>query len=70
MSLYSHSASDVNECSRGTHNCHSNARCTNTDGSFRCTCRSGYAGSGTSCTGKFVCLSATFNKNSNLNLVF
>ena len=45
--------SDVNECSRGTHNCHSNARCTNTGGSFRCTCNRGYVGNGTDCTGKF-----------------
>ena len=42
----------MNECSRDTDDCNSNAMCINTDGSFTCTCASGYSGNGTNCTGK------------------
>ena len=43
--------SDINECILGTHNCHANAACSNTDGSFTCACNSGYTGNGVTCTG-------------------
>ena len=42
---------DINECIRNTDNCHANALCTNTDGSFQCTCLTGYAGNGVICAG-------------------
>lgn len=42
---------DINECTSGTHTCSTNAQCTNTPGSFSCTCNSGYSGNGYSCTG-------------------
>ena len=42
---------DVDECTANTHNCHSNADCTNTNGAFTCACKSGFSGSGTSCSG-------------------
>jgi len=42
---------DLNECTLGTHNCHTQATCTNTIGSFTCKCNSGYSGNGVSCTG-------------------
>ena len=38
----------------GRDNCDDNATCTDTDGSFACTCNIGYSGDGLSCTG--ICL--------------
>ena len=43
--------SDSNECTLGTHNCHGNATCMNTDGSFSCACDAGYSGNGVNCSG-------------------
>ncbi|XP_018320718.1 multiple epidermal growth factor-like domains protein 8 isoform X2 [Agrilus planipennis] len=41
---------DVDECGLGIHDCHPNATCTNTDGSFSCHCKRGFIGNGrTSC---------------------
>ena len=34
------------------HNCHADANCTNTKGSFYCTCLNGYSGNGVNCVGK------------------
>ena len=45
--------SDVNECVSGTDNCDANAVCTNTNGSYICTCNAGYEGDGVTCTGNF-----------------
>ena len=44
---------DINECSLETDNCDSNAFCTNTEGSFTCTCKSGFQGDGIICTGVY-----------------
>ena len=41
---------DIDECLSDP--CHSNATCNNTDGSFTCTCISGYSGDGFQCMGK------------------
>jgi len=48
---------EVNECTLGTHNCNTNAICTNTIGSYLCTCKIGYFGNGFNCSGnisKFI----------------
>ena len=44
-------SSEINECTMNTSNCDPNARCTNTAGSFNCTCNRGYQGDGINCTG-------------------
>lgn len=49
--------SDINECTDSLHNCHADGICTNTNGSFYCTCQVGYTGDGVNCTG---------NKNLNI----
>ena len=45
---------DINECTTSKHNCNKNAKCTNTVGSFTCTCNTGYTGNGVSCNGKKI----------------
>ena len=57
---------DVNECTEGTHNCDTSDRadCENTIGSFRCTCKSGYAGQGTigTCKGNSTLIEWVLNE--------
>ena len=45
---------DINECNGAADNCDDNADCTNTDGSYRCSCKPGFSGDGISCEGMFV----------------
>ena len=59
---------DVNECSDSTHNCHTQATCTNIDGSFTCACDTGYTGDGTSCASKFSYLVASLDENTILSM--
>lgn len=43
---------DINECEIGAHNCDRHAICTNTAGSFKCSCSPGWIGDGIKCTGE------------------
>ncbi|XP_054283597.1 multiple epidermal growth factor-like domains protein 8 [Macrosteles quadrilineatus] len=64
MSLYSDEVSwsyaqcpDVDECGLGLHDCHPEAKCTNTHGSYSCQCRRGFIGDG-----KHSCTKTCYNK--------
>ena len=43
---------DIDECTTDMDNCAQKATCTNTDGSFSCTCDDGYTGYGVVCYGQ------------------
>ena len=43
---------DINECDLETDTCHVNATCTDTIGSYECTCNSGFEGNGVNCASK------------------
>lgn len=45
---------DVNECQDGTSTCHANANCSNTVGSYNCSCLPGYSGNGFICEGTII----------------
>ena len=45
---------DIDECKANADNCHDDATCTNTKGSFTCACNVGYEGDGEMCTGKII----------------
>lgn len=53
---------DIDECSLTVHNCHADAQCTNTVGTFDCSCNAGFEGNGVTCkdineceTGSHIC---------------
>ncbi len=46
---------NLDECALSTHNCHSNATCSDSVGSFLCACRVGYSGSGVGCSNVNEC---------------
>ena len=43
---------DVDECSQGMNDCHVNATCNNTEGSYNCSCKNGFTGDGFACKGE------------------
>ena len=45
---------DIDECKLNTDECDINASCNNTDGSYQCSCNSGYQGTGIICAGKRI----------------
>ena len=47
------SLADIDECLLND-TCGENADCTNTDGSFICTCYEGFTGDGQDCTGTYM----------------
>ena len=53
---------DIDECDMETNSCDVNAVCTNTDGSYTCSCLSGYSGDGENCTGE-VSISIRYDTN-------
>ena len=62
-----HFTTDIDECAEEISQCHDNATCTNTIGSYNCTCEYGYTGDGLNCTSKiqeFI----TFDSSYTLNL--
>ena len=42
---------DIDECALGEDMCHDNATCSDTEGSYDCTCNVGFSGSGFTCQG-------------------
>ena len=47
---------DIDECSdASTHECHSKADCSNTQGSYTCECLNGFSGNGSDCEGEVNC---------------
>ena len=54
----------IDECVSGAHDCHRLASCTNTVGSYTCTCNQPYTGDGKTCSapGKYFTLSTTTDK--------
>ena len=53
-------SADINECAIGTHYCHQDAMCTNTEGSFNCACYPGSIGDGLSCSKFMIILVLSF----------
>ena len=45
---------DIPECALGHDDCHVNATCSETPGSFECTCNQGFSGDGRDCQGNFL----------------
>ena len=50
FNIYFNYHSDADECLNNSHNCSENANCTNTEGSFNCSCKPWYIGNGHNCS--------------------
>ena len=55
---------DIDECLIASHACDVTANCTNTDGSYNCTCKEGYTGDGELCRGIITALDLANTKKS------
>ncbi|XP_057313961.1 protein NEL-like isoform X3 [Hydractinia symbiolongicarpus] len=53
--------SDIDECARNMHNCHTDATCQNLIGLFNCFCKVGLEGNGTHCKDITECSSNIHN---------
>jgi len=66
---------DIDECGTRGHNCHKDALCGNTEGSFKCSCKGGFLGDGVTCTVKpesdicSTCESTGFTKDTKCGYV-
>ena len=51
------SSPDINECEDPGNNpvCHEHANCTDSEGSYECTCNTGFSGDGLHCSGLNLC---------------
>ena len=49
-------STDINECISGSAECHDNATCSNSDGSYECTCNTGFSGDGINCISEIAIL--------------
>lgn len=56
---------DQDECSDNTHNCHEVATCTNSQGTFSCSCRPGWSGDGVDCVDDDECEMNAHNCDAN-----
>ena len=45
---------DLDECRTGINHCSENADCSNTEGSYDCTCRDKFIGNGITCLSKYI----------------
>ena len=63
---------DVNECLSERHECDVNADCVNTEGGYNCSCREGFMGNGTHCSGiiNINCSTCIYPKVTNLCVRF
>ena len=54
---------DNDECTGNGTLCHTNASCTNTEGSYNCKCNNGYKGDGYNCQGYLILIYSINNSN-------
>lgn len=51
--------SDISECTMDSHDCQMSEKCTNTAGSYYCSCKEGFTGNGRVCSGRNPLLRCT-----------